>query len=138
MEDQVLPIEQMQELIELGIDTSKASMCWMSYPSLLNKDKRTKELVINSSVNKRYFYITSTAIDYTTVLEIPTFTLQDILNVLPEKITYDGRILDLKIVPIYGKVAYEDGKGRCVGVLSKSILQSAFSVLKNWLNHEYE
>ena len=28
MKDKVLTIEQMQELIALGVDTSKASMCW--------------------------------------------------------------------------------------------------------------
>ena len=29
MDNQVLSIEQMKSLIELGIDTSRASMCWI-------------------------------------------------------------------------------------------------------------
>ena len=67
MEDQVLSVEKMQELIELGIDTNKASMCW--WEKMLNDYM----LLINDSRN-------DSRNDISWVL--PAFTLQDILEIL--------------------------------------------------------
>lgn len=79
MEDKVLSIEQMQELKELGIDVSKASMCWIGcadgndvYPynstfkDIFENHKETIPSVIT-----------------------PTFILQDILEMLPKRIDKD-------------------------------------------------
>lgn len=68
MKDQVLSIEQMQELIDMGIDVSNASMCW-NY----NDEKSYWALVIN--------YTHSPYIEGEIV---PTFILQDILEILPK------------------------------------------------------
>lgn len=83
MEKQVLSIEQMQELKELGIDISKASMVW--YP----------KMAIDTRTNKGYVeshYLTINHIDCDSFWNtregretIPTFTLHDILEILPEE-----------------------------------------------------
>lgn len=72
MEKQVLSVEQMQELIDMGIDMSKASMCW-NY----NDENSYQALVINYTHSP---YIENEI--------IPTFTLNDILNMLPKYIDY--------------------------------------------------
>lgn len=73
MSKQVLSIEQMQLLRELGIDTSKSSMCWLTFngdTTLVLHDEHCYE---SSSLH-----------------QIPAFTLQDILDILPKKIYRDG------------------------------------------------
>ena len=70
MENQVLSIEQMKHLQELGINTSKASMCWTLDCNY------ARRLVVHSVLSY----------DMTVKTAIPTFTLQDILELLPYKI----------------------------------------------------
>lgn len=65
MENQVLSIEQMKHLHKLGVDTSKASMYYAPLPN------GTMELKV-SQPNTRYRY--------------PTFTLQDMLALMPKQI----------------------------------------------------
>ena len=78
MSKQCLDIEQMRHLHELGINSSKASMCWakfdgeQGYNILLPKDEELFEALV--------------VINY-----IPTFTLQDILDILP-KGYFKGRL----------------------------------------------
>ena len=72
MKDQVLSIEQMQELQELGVDTSKASCCWCKLVS--SNRIGYAWLLLPESLNK---------MDET---HVPTFTLQDILETLPKYI----------------------------------------------------
>ena len=62
MKEQVLSIKQMKELEELGIDTSNASMFWHNYNTYSNPEW---EVCCTPDVR-----------------DIPTFTLQDILNIL--------------------------------------------------------
>ena len=51
MKDRVLTIEQMQELVALGADTSTASMCW--YPMTLSY--KTMEEIIFKAFFSNYF-----------------------------------------------------------------------------------
>lgn len=76
MENQVLTIEQMQELVKLGIDTSKASMYISEYGEIVSNVKIC-ELDINW---------------------IPTFTLQDILLMLPNTLEFQN---------VYGNTHFE-------------------------------
>ena len=72
MKSQVLSIEQMRHLQELGVDTSKAKMCW--YAIYETEPNWYNELRIRDEVfDKNYPHI-------------PTFTLQDILEILPKTI----------------------------------------------------
>lgn len=69
MKNQVLSIEQMKHLQELGVDTSKAKMAWYAiYETLPNW---YNELHIRDDVfDKNY-------------PSVPTFTLQDMLDMIP-------------------------------------------------------
>ena len=70
---QVLSIEQMKHLRELGLDTSDASMCWcyvLSYKNA-NCELEIYEDVINQKRDSAFWEI------------IPTYTLQDILDKIP-------------------------------------------------------
>ena len=78
MKNQVLSIEQMQKLKELGVDTSQASMCYISkYPSC-DFDDGDSIVVVSKDFNKRLYNEFG-----------PAFTLQDIIELLPHNI-YDG------------------------------------------------
>lgn len=79
MENQVLTIEQMQELIAMGVDTSKASMIWEYKGS--NETKNFYNLDILDYDN-----------DFITKEDIPTFTFQDCLELLPSVINIDKDI----------------------------------------------
>ena len=72
MSKQCLDIQQMKHLKELGLDTSKASMCWCTF----NGDTTL-------SVHDEYCY------ESASLHQIPTFTLQDILDLLPKVILND-------------------------------------------------
>lgn len=85
MENQVLSIEQMQELIKLGIDTSKASMIWEYKGS--DEDKNFYNLDILDYDN-----------DFIAKEDIPTFTLQDILEMLPHTLEFKD---------VYGNTHFE-------------------------------
>lgn len=67
MEQQVLSIEQMQHLQELGVDTSKAKICWCKYIGYDAFVMPISETYIGQGVWEM----------------TPTFTLQDILEMMP-------------------------------------------------------
>lgn len=73
---QVLSVKQMKHLQELGLDTSDASMCWC-YALFIKNAKRELEIyedVINQKQDSNFWET------------LPTYTLQDILDKLPEHI----------------------------------------------------
>ena len=71
---QVLSIEQMQHLQELGLDTSNASMCRI-------KTSNGRGLAFNDEWISRG----------ESLLEpVPAYTLQDVLDALPKDISKDG------------------------------------------------
>lgn len=73
MNEQVLSIEQMQYLTELGIDTSKANMIWRPLPECFRIPEDHYVAVRESSEKKDDE-------------NIPTFTLQDMLNIMPKQL----------------------------------------------------
>lgn len=72
MEKQVLSIKQMQELKELGINISKASCTWCKVRAITPDRKGYSWMILPETLNK---------FDEE---HIPTFTLSDILNILPD------------------------------------------------------
>lgn len=79
MKDQVLSIGQMKSLVELGVDTSHASMCWIK-----NTDGDETENMYMLSVHNEWCY------ELSCLSPVPTFTLQDIIHLLPKKINGYG------------------------------------------------
>ena len=95
MENQVLSIEQMRKLKELWVDTSKASMCYISkYPSC-DFDDGDSIVVVSRDFNKRLYNEFG-----------PAFTLQDLIELLPKQIINCNEIYLLKIIPISNEVSY--------------------------------
>lgn len=88
MENQTLSIQQMHHLQELGVDTSGASLTWMLHPY---EEGKQPELSLRK---------------YSTFKEpfrkehcIPAFTLQDIIELLPEHIYAYNMVFCLNIKP---------------------------------------
>ena len=117
MNNQVLSIEQMRELKELGIDTSKVSMCWFIgvTPDLLPIYSPTEY------VENKY---------------IPTFTLQDILEILPKSIlgsTKQIKTVEFKLTIRENKIFYMQNSFdqqwlKCI--YGNTLLEAAFNMLK--------
>lgn len=120
MENKVLSIEQMNELNDLGIDTSKASLYWYA-------------------TDDSEFVCFGTDIDKDLGDEIcPTFSLQDILELLPSyKITYDKHT---KCVDKY-EITVDIPEGQHyiehIARSSVSLLEAAFKMLKWCKRYNY-
>ena len=71
IEEQVLSIEQMKHLQELGVDTSDASMCWVA-----GEDTFTDEGEWNLCIPNHFL------LPY----NIPTYTIGDLIEKLPKNI----------------------------------------------------
>lgn len=84
MSKQVLSVKEMEHLKKLGVYTSKASMCWM----IFDVDSLPSDLWIHSA----------DCYDYDFAHPIPTFTLQDILDILPKEIIIDSKVYNLNII----------------------------------------
>ena len=78
---QVLSIEQMQYLQELGLDTTNASMCWI---------KTSNERAL--AFNDEWIYLRESFLD-----PVPAYTLHDVLDKLPKEINSRTRRFWLRI-----------------------------------------
>ncbi|MDD3038839.1 hypothetical protein [Bacteroides sp.] len=96
MTQQVLSIEQMRHLKDLGVDTSGASMAWQS--GVCMKDRDEWLLYAYGNCNLSYRYVEK------------TFTLQDILELFPKLIVQNNSFLDIRPNIIYSGlcVSYVD------------------------------
>lgn len=113
----------MQELKKLGIDTFKASMFW--HPAfyrnngMLDYDRYEDipRIKLENNYNLEY--------------DIPTFTLQDILEILPSySVTYDKYTNDLDKYEIRVDIPEEQHYITHIARSSKSLLEAAFKMLK--------
>lgn len=108
---QVLSIEQMNHLQELGLDTSDASMCleW----KVTDEDNMFVNSIISDS-NYDFYH--------------PTYTLQDILNKLPPSINWNPLIIVGNSV-MYS-AGYGEGYDHPIKVFKEeSLLESAYKML---------
>ena len=78
----VLSLEQMNQLKELGVDTSKASMCYISKYTSCDFDDGDEIVVVCNDFNKRLYNEFG-----------PAFTLQDIIELLPKSISHKYEVL---------------------------------------------
>lgn len=129
MNEQVLTIEQMQELIALGVDTSKASMCW--FP-MMELDENMKPVVKSHFIGVNTIDFDS----YWNTIEgqntIKTFTLQDVLSLLPYSIS-TTRDSYLSILPLRDGgwyIRYSRMECDEKSTDGKTLLQAAFTMLK--------
>lgn len=94
IEEQVLSIEQMKHLKELGVDTSDASLAWFMSPNtnqwkIKAKNNFTHELLLRLSP-ERY---------------IPTYTIGDLIEKLPKH--FNTKEEQISMVAINGSGAFE-------------------------------
>ena len=77
LEEQVLSIEQAKHLQELGMDISDAALCWaVGEMSFHDINVRHQSVVTMDSRPQQYSFIKEI---------IPTYTLQEVLHVLPKR-----------------------------------------------------
>ena len=122
IKEQVLSREQMARLVELGVDTSDASMAWYMSPNtnqwkIKVKDKFAHEMLRRISP-ERY---------------IPTYTIGDLIEKLPKSIDlgfgeYD---LELSIKGEYVEVQYESDYDDWTPFFCSnlSLIESLYSIL---------
>ena len=93
IEEQVLSIEQMKHLQELGVDTSDASMCWVAGEDA-STDEGEWDLIIPNNFLLPY--------------NIPTYTIADLIEKLPKRIPHKyKRFIDVDLF-LYPHIGLED------------------------------
>lgn len=132
MEKQVLSIEQMRELIEMGVDTTNASMIWRPNMALdENKTPFVNGYYLDFNRIKKDSPYWNTRVGKET---IPTFTLQDMLELLPEEVDNHGLESDLKECVQY---SFRGGKliHHLKAVHDRTLLEATFKMLK-WITEK--
>lgn len=124
---QVLSIEQMKYLQELGLDTSDASMYWarVSHGSRIDDKSKGKWFL---SLHKEF-----QTCGFVSYESIPTYTLQDILGKLPVCLYDFGKQYTMDIEPNFDRfwcVSYEiDSYDIFVLKSSGNLLDAAYDML---------
>ena len=119
----VLSFEQMNQLKELGVDTSKASMCYISKYTSCDFDDGDEIVVVCNDFNKKLHNEFG-----------PAFTLQDIIELLPKSIIINSVkhwfCVNQNCLLTEFQVMYFDGYDS-YGVIkqNKSLLQAAYEML---------
>ncbi len=112
MKNQTLSIEQMLHLKELGVDTNKASMAWTYIEDKNNPENKSLPSLCVNGENKEW---ESSSLKTGCV---PTFTLQDIIELLPDEIKYsDGKSHHLSFEKDSIRYSYQDFEDECVSVI---------------------
>ena len=116
IKEQVLSIEQVRELQELGFDVEKyASMCWVTYTS----DEEPYEKEYSLSILDEFCY------ESTSLEPIPTMSIGDIINVLPENIDNNFFLMFEK-----DYVAYNNRYSVLMSKEEKNLIIALFETLK--------
>lgn len=125
MKEQVLSVKQMQTIVKLGIDTSNASMCWLAHD--------------NYELDGGYLY--SLCIGYLPSMGgrfIPTFTLQDILEIIKEQVLKKDLSLDLQLDLLNSSLQLTKEIDYILHIADgDNILETAFNMLKWVKENEY-
>lgn len=123
MKNQILSIDQMQHLKELGVDTSKANIYWArrSHGSGINDSSKGNWFL---SLQKEFMGVGFTAYEV-----VPTFTLQDIISMLPDSI--DNNMLTIRKNANVVSVSYENTYTRSILSLfeKEDIIEAAYEML---------
>jgi hypothetical protein len=119
---QVLSVEQMIHLQELGLSTSDGSMCWCYALSYKNAkwELEIYEDVINQKRDSAFWEI------------IPTYTLQDILDKLPTLIIISSDFYKICIEPSCGYwdiYYYKSDATELISKKSENIIDAAYDML---------
>ena len=123
IEEQVLSIEQMKRLQELGVDTSDASMYWVRAKRIIGKQRNS---VLDNETGKWRLSLYKNivhSVDWA-VESVPTYTAGDLFRKLPSSLKCDylnSRIAirtdgcDDPLISASYEFEYNDIKGKQVG-----------------------
>ena len=134
IEEQVLNIEQMKHLQELGVDTSDASMYWIRTKRIIGKQRN--DFLGNEMGKWRLSLSKSIVLPAAwTVESVPTYTIGDIIEKLPIEIGTLNR--GIVIQRSYVGAGYIKDNLSPVSFSNSSLLESLYNLLC-WLaeNHK--
>ena len=116
IEEQVLNIEQMKHLQELGVDTSDASMCWVA-----GEDTFTDEEEWNLCIPNHFL------LPY----NIPTYTTGDLIEKLPKTIGIYHLMIDWNLMRIeYTNWSWQESVFReCFTLNDKPLINTLYDCL---------
>ena len=116
IEEQVLNIEQMKHLQELGVDTSDASMCWVA-----GEDTFTGEEEWNLCIPNHFL------LPY----NIPTYTTGDLIEKLPKTIGIYHLMIDWNLMRIeYTNWSWQESVFReCFTLNDKPLINTLYDCL---------
>lgn len=116
IEEQVLNIEQMKHLQELGVDTSDASMCWVA-----GEDTFTGEEEWNLCIPNHFL------LPY----NIPTYTTGDLIEKLPKTIGIYHLMIDWDLMQIeYTNWSWQESVFReCFTLNDKPLINTLYDCL---------
>ena len=116
IEEQVLSIEQMKHLQELGVDTSDASMCWVA-----GEDTFTGEEEWNLCIPNHFI------LPY----NIPTYTTGDLIEKLPKTIGIYHLMIDWNLMQIeYTNWSWQESVFReCFTLNDKPLINTLYDCL---------
>ena len=103
IEEQVLSIEQMKHLQELGVDTSDASMYWVRAKRIIGKQRNN---VLDNEMGKWRLSLSKNivhSVDWA-VESLPTYTIGDLIEKLPKTIGIYHLMIDWNLM----KIEYTD------------------------------
>ena len=140
IEEQVLSIEQMKHLQELGVDTSNASMYWVRAKRITGKQRNN---VLDNEMGKWRLSLSKSIVlpAAWAVESVPTYTIGDLIEKLPKSIDigYGEYDLELSIKGEYVEVQYENDYDDYTPFFcpNLSLIESLYSTLC-WLaeNHK--
>ena len=116
IEEQVLSIEQMKHLQELGVDTSDASMCWVA-----GEDTFTGEEEWNLCIPNHFL------LPY----NIPTYTTGNLIEKLPKTIGIYHLMIDWNLMQIeYTNWSWQESVFReCFTLNDKPLINTLYDCL---------
>ena len=126
IEEQVLSIEQMKHLQELGVDTSDASMCWVRAKRITGKQRNN---VLDNEMGKWKLSLSKSivhSVDWA-VESVPTYTIGDIIEKLPIEIGTLNR--GIVIQRSYVGAGYIKDNLSPVSFSNSSLLESLYNLL---------
>ena len=104
IEDQVLNVEQMKHLQELGVDTSDASMYWIRAKRIIGKQRN--DFLGNEMGKWRLSLSKSIVLPAAWAVEsVPTYTIGDLIEKLPKH--FYIKEAQISMVAINGSGAFE-------------------------------
>ena len=138
MENQVLSLEQMNQLKELGVDTSRASMA--IYSIYAGEEKEYNILAANGvfaekQEHDRFGYGIHNVVSFD---KKPVFTSQDIIELLPREVTdyADYQLLIDKQRDSYS-VSYENTDSFLVSFCRVDLLDCLYEMLLWVIDNDY-